>query len=240
MIDFSKDGYKKLLSSISENYRICSVSDAFQFLAQDVLNQICMLRHDVDYDLSYAVSMAKIEKHQNVRSTYFILFDSENYNALSKASIKAIREISNLGHELSLHFDCSCYEEHEHRAIINQHVNLLSSITNQKVLSISFHNPSIYQKSVNQDEYYHGLYSMYSEKINSIFHYASDSLCRFRDITILEKIRNKKIKNLHLLIHPIWWINEEVERDRKMNSFFDYKQSMLVKDYQDIITRSNI
>lgn len=76
------------------------------------------LRHDVDHKLDIALSMARIEHDLGARSTYYLLHPgdyNQNHNYFgtinrgrispSASLVRAVRELSEMGHEVGLHND---------------------------------------------------------------------------------------------------------------------------------------
>lgn len=235
MIDFNVDGYIKLLNTIKSQYKITKFSDLFLEHQLNSTKKKCLLRHDIDYCLSSALRIAEIEKEQEVNASFYFLMDSQYYNPVSPESMKIIKEIASMGHEIALHFDYSAYPTTEHYDVIQNHSQILSRASKSKTTSVSFHNPGIYKDGIVRDETYHTLYNTYANNITSRFVYFSDSLCRFRDKNFMNKITSGSINNLHLLIHPIWWISEGKQRDEKMINFLNKKQKHFLNDYKKII-----
>src|SRR5258705_11574975 len=58
------------------------------------------LRHDVDFAPAYSLDMAELEHAAGVVSTFHVLVDGQFYNALDSTTIRQIREIHGLGHEV--------------------------------------------------------------------------------------------------------------------------------------------
>ena len=77
-----------------------------------------ILRHDVDFSLDYALKLAKKEAKNEIKSTYFILLHGEYYNPFDKKNTKIIKEISNLGHEIGLHYDTDFFQNHLKKKVI--------------------------------------------------------------------------------------------------------------------------
>ncbi len=71
------------------------------------------LRHDVDFSIDFAHSLAKFEFNQNVQSTYFFMLTSNMYNLFSNYNRTLVKNIAEMGHKISLHFDPSAYESLE-------------------------------------------------------------------------------------------------------------------------------
>ncbi|MEI6188702.1 MAG: hypothetical protein WCP46_09505 [Alphaproteobacteria bacterium] len=108
MITFNPEGYKKLLQSLVHNYQVVTFDQAVDIKSSE-LTGVCCLRHDIDYCLNTALKMASVEKDSNIFSSYFFLVDSDYYNVLSERSAAIISEISQMGHEIALHFNIAGY-----------------------------------------------------------------------------------------------------------------------------------
>jgi len=237
MIDFNIDGYIKLLNIIKSQYKVGKFSDLFLEAQSNSVSKKCILRHDIDYCVESALCIAKIEKEHEIDSSFYFLVDSHHYNVVSPESIKIIKEIASMGHEIALHFDCSSYSPTEHHDVIQNHIHILSRASKTKITSVSFHNPGIYKDGIVRDDSYNTLYNTYADNINSRFVYFSDSLCRFRDENFVNKIMSGSVNNLHLLIHPIWWIAEGKMRDEKMMNFLNKNRSNIFNEYKKIIDK---
>ena len=72
-----------------------------------------LLRHDIDFDLDAAVTMARVEASHSMSANYFVLLRTEFYNPFSPDALSALQEITALGHRVGLHFDASLYEHAE-------------------------------------------------------------------------------------------------------------------------------
>src|SRR5437764_12187394 len=66
-----------------------------------------VLRHDIDFAPRYSLEMAELEHAAGVASTFFVLVDGQFYNPLDSATVRQIRRIGALGHEVGLHFSVS-------------------------------------------------------------------------------------------------------------------------------------
>lgn len=69
---FSRSGYIKLLNEINKKYQFILARDWQKFLKEK--NKI-ILRHDIDFDTSYALEMAKIEYKK--KNKIYLLFLNE-------------------------------------------------------------------------------------------------------------------------------------------------------------------
>ena len=105
-MEFSFTGYGALLDLLKTNNYSFSDYHSWHDKEKPVI-----LRHDLDYDISRAVSIAKIEHREGVKSTYFVLTTTDFYNVFSMENNKLLEELINLGHEIGLHFDEARYPD---------------------------------------------------------------------------------------------------------------------------------
>src|SRR5712691_5009043 len=73
------------------------------FGAESTADRVLMLRHDVDYSLEMAVSLARVNAELGVTGTFFILLRGHAYNPLSATSMERVNELVLLGQRLGLH-----------------------------------------------------------------------------------------------------------------------------------------
>jgi hypothetical protein len=95
MIDFTLEKYKDLCHTMQQKYAIYPV---YEYLLQKPTVSCIILRHDVDRKVMNSLSMATLEHHLGIRSTYYFrypyTFDKD-----------VIGEIHNLGHEIGYHYE---------------------------------------------------------------------------------------------------------------------------------------
>lgn len=178
--------------------RIVELSETKTF--REFQSQKCFLiRHDVDFDLEAALRMALIENEVGVKSTFFVLVNTENYNLFSDKNKKILKQIENLDHEIGLHFDASHYSNNfEMHA--QKEASILENILSQKVHSIALHNPSTSKHHPKFKTYN----DAYSDKYFYPEIYLSDSRFDFNGkdpFEFIEKIHVDPF--LQILLHPI-------------------------------------
>lgn len=79
--------------------------------AADDLDEVLLIRHDIDNDIENAVKLARWEADHGIRATYCVLhtawyygrFEQGRLLARSEDMVEACREIQDLGHEINLH-----------------------------------------------------------------------------------------------------------------------------------------
>lgn len=97
---YDKQTYKQILE-----YIINQGYEFVDFLSVDLEGQQkqVILCHDIDYSLTMALEMAKIDASYNVKATFAVLLSSPLYNPFTLANVKIINEIQALGHNIALH-----------------------------------------------------------------------------------------------------------------------------------------
>lgn len=192
---FTYDNYRKILELLKQNGKI------YRF--NEFVNGVgILLRHDVDFDICKAYELAQIEKEKDVKSTYFILTNSDYYNITSMKNRVLLKEMNKNGFEIGLHFDPTIYGDinfSEMSRKVEFECSMIENITGEKVSSISLHNPSIH----NQYPIFNGYVNAYSKEYFNTEYYFSDSCMNFRGKNILE-FASKANKNMvQVLLHPI-------------------------------------
>lgn len=211
---FSIKEYKKLIKFFK------NLGYNFVFFSKNIKkNKNIILRHDVDIDISKAYEMAKIENKLNIKSTYFFLTSSKLYNCLENKNQNLIKKISELGHEIGLHFDFSIYQNSylvNLDKMFNLEKKILEDIIGKKIKCVSFHKPG--KNGIPKKLNYCRLLNVYNHNFFKKILYYSDSkgIWRFGEPILDEKVLKFK-RSLQLLIHPIWWISNK-RLDEKGNA----------------------
>lgn len=230
-MEYTYSAYRHLMRALRNNgytpIRFCDVSDRVEYPV--------IIRHDVDMDLQDAVKLARLEKQEDIKATYFVLLSSEYYNLLAGKNLKSVREILNLGHEIGLHFDITAYDANlainEIGGVLKKEILLLESILDIKVKSISWHIPRSDLLDIHLDFLDEmGIWNAYDPYFYSGYKYVSDSMMRWRE-PVEEYIEKKEYKKLQILTHPIWYkdvqdmTDEEIlyeSRNKKINAIGQY------------------
>lgn len=201
--NFSYSHYKDSLLKLKENHKFCFFNDIDE---DDII-----LRHDIDISLNSALKMAELENGAGVKSTYFILIHSSFYNPFSSKSVKIIKKIINLGHKIGLHYDSKFILENEFEpnTIILKELELLTNYFKTNIEIISAHNPTTNPSMVlNFDEKFMDADSLVFKKNRK---YLTDSVQNWREGSFSEYTNEK---NLYVLVHPVWWTEENLRRDK--------------------------
>ena len=212
---FTYKAYRDLLALLQEQgYALRSYHD------YKGAPRCAILRHDIDNSLERAVELAELEAEGGARSTYFVLLRTDFYNPASKRSLRALRRILALGHEIGLHFDEASYDpplgsEQVDRQII-QEAKLLSELLEVPVSSVSMHRPS--KATLEADYNIPGIVNSYGSTFFHGFKYLSDSRCHWRE-PVEDIILSGRYDRLHILTHAIWYHEDEKDIVKTVGKF---------------------
>jgi hypothetical protein len=96
MKDFTVDTFKLLLKKLgNKNFNF----QTFNKFLDSGIEQVIILRHDVDQFPENSLRFAKIENKKNICSTYYFRIVPESLNE------KIIKEIYSMGHEIGYHYE---------------------------------------------------------------------------------------------------------------------------------------
>jgi hypothetical protein len=224
---FNLSQYRQMLSFAKDSgYRFidfASVDKLGSLTARE--GSCCILRHDVDADISAALTMAKVEHDLGITATYFLMFRSPLYNLMGRQSIYLVEQILALGHAIGLHYDQGFDEQRgwatEQTAEgIKEEAHWLECQYNSPVSAVSFHQPgpAVLQGKVTTGD----LINTYDHTKLSDFDYFSDSNRKFSlpqstDVDTNRVIADYAPRNLQLLIHPMWWVYDNLTTEAVWN-----------------------
>lgn len=204
MIHFTIDGYKQLVNAIqSEGY---AFSDYHNYIQRE---KPCIMRHDVDMDMGQAEKLAQLEADLGVKSTYFVLLNTDFYNLFSSENTRRLKRIISLGHTVGLHFDEVQYNITDDDELIDKILTerkALSAITDTQINCVSMHRPSKDLLAKNLE--IPGMVNSYSPVFFNEFKYISDSRMHWREDPF-ERAQSGLYPKLHMLTHPIWYAQKE-------------------------------
>jgi hypothetical protein len=230
-LPFTYAHYRYILSSALESgYKFTN----FLTFKDEQRNQpICLLRHDCDNDLTAAVKIARIEAEMGVRSTYFMLLRSAQYNIMSIPNSRLVREIIQLGHWIGLHFDELYYVNSAPAQIavyVDRERAWLSEEFSVPVEVVSFHQPS---QHVLDNQIKLNCINTYDQNDMAGIYYLSDSNTVWKEGCPSNFFLARKHPHLQLLLHPEWWTVEEQTIREKWNQMlwhnFELMQQSLLE-----------
>lgn len=213
---FTYDSYFNLVSLIkTEGYRLSVYDDESSYKYNVIM------RHDVDYCLEKALTMAKKEFTREIRSTYFVMLTNDFYNVFSYHGSQILSEVIRMGHEIGLHFDEQRYPHNTgvpDRIIpqILEEAEILSHVTGRPVTKVSMHRPS--KEIIKANLEIPGMVNTYGDYYINEYKYLSDSRRRWRE-PIEDMIRSHSYNRFQILIHPFWYNDKETEISRSLSDF---------------------
>lgn len=222
----SYDEYRKILKEVKASGKLKDYKDALS------ADEFLILRHDVEFSLERAYKMARIEEMECVSSTYFIQITNNSYNALSMQNRKMIKEMSDMGHKIGLHYHLNGITDPlKTRDGIRDQIRIMSEMCEMPIDRFSIHRPvrEVYYNSIPID----GIINAYSPEFftlteegaevreeNLEVKYIADSRHRWNygypDAETFH--RNRKIQ---LLIHPDFWSDEGYNAKRNFEKLVE-------------------
>jgi hypothetical protein len=193
---------------------------------------VVYLRHDIDNSIESALRMAEIEARVGAVSTYLTMVRSANYNPFTRESVRALRGIHDLGHEVGLHFTA---DEHEPQALqddlaalIRADARLLEEAVGTPVRVFSFHNPADRRQFGVEVT---GLVNAYADRFYTDACYVSESNMRWRHGSPVDVLAERRHRIVQVLVHPLsyradfksdrdvllWFLGDTVQRLLSLN-----------------------
>ena len=234
LAQFTYDEYGQLLWLLRDGRENLTFSD---FRNTDSPAQFFVLRHDLDFSLSAGLKMAQFEAAQGIRASYFLLLTCRHYNLLSERSCGVPRQLTDLGHEVGLHYDVRAMSKRQHRhadlgALLQDEVDILSSLTGSEIQSIAMHNPSVLGEDpfAGSKQFINAYDPPYTQAIT----YFSDSCGAWRDQTYEAFLHSELPRRLQLLIHPLFWRDTPGDRWERLDQWADETRQVLANDLGEI------
>ncbi len=228
---FTFDAYKNLISEIVKHGYAITDYHSYQ-----TVKKPCILRYDVDMDLKRAAAFAEMEAglEEGVKATYFVLVSSNFYNLFSRENQELIHRMVRSGHEIGLHFDEKKYMTEENfdakllkKAVVRE-VKFLEDIIENPVKVVSMHRPS--KKFLESEMEFEGIINSYDSMFFQKFKYISDSRMNWRE-PVEKIVAGEKEEALHILTHPIWYRENEVDMHRVLEEFV---RSACIERYENL------
>ena len=229
--NFTLENYKKLLKIAKNKFIFRNYTNFHKE------NNFILLRHDVDFSIYDSLKIAEIEAKHNIQSTYFIFLRSPWYNLSTKLETDRINNIINLGHEIGLHFDPTCYSI-KNNADLERYLifekRILETFFECKINVFSFHNPTTFE--VPKDSQIAGMLNTYSSYFQKEVDYCSDSngYWRFKSFgEVLDEAPSK----LQVLIHPVWWQEDPMSPYDRIKYCTNRNLELALSEYNRLLER---
>ncbi len=208
---FTHTTYRSLIRSLRDaGYEPAAFAEAGSMLQAG--KSFVLLRHDVDFDVQAAATLAEIDTDEQFPSTFFLLLRTLHYNLFSREASAAVRRILALGHRVGLHFDCANYPSDTSVADLSAACRLEAGILQEwfgvRIDAVSYHRPNPLVLSGDPElsrPYPHTYLPLYTREV----HYCSDSRGQWHFGFPLESQAFRETRPLHLLLHPIWWTDTD-------------------------------
>jgi len=236
MNTFSYTEYRNIIMLIKEHLPIHDFTDVLKFNH----SKFCVLRHDIEFSIDRALTLARLEKELEVTSTYTVQLRNNTYNALSQKNIEAVQEIKKLGHHIGLHQNPPKMNDNELVEYIQKDIETLEHYYRFEVDRFAFHrcgsNPKILEKYVevpNKINCYAKEFFHYFDgnKPNDLrVHYLADSNHQWKyghplyiDYTVYPL-------RMQLLTHPYSWSDEGYNNMSNFNRVIKERNNELITD----------
>lgn len=233
--DFTRFQYRELIQIAKRKFEFKRFSEGINEKTPCIL-----WRHDVDISMHSALKLARIEKEEGVKSTFFLMLHCEFYNLLEREILDIVSQIEALGHEIGLHFDCDFYgitNEAQLEKYLSIEKRIFKDLLNVEVKAFSFHNPSLNTMTY-EAEYYDGLINAYSSKIKSKFSYCSDSNGYWRHQRLHDFLISDVGNYSQVLTHPAWWQDKAMSPFERIKRSVEGRKEKNLTNYQDLLSNN--
>ena len=218
---FSIEHWREVLERALEmGYRFCSFYDYAAGLKDAELT--ILLRHDVDTSLEKAIRLARIEGNLGIIATYFMRLHSRFYNPKETSARKLIMKLSQMNVEIGLHYDLQHYQEAggEPIKVLAEDAEMLGEMVSKPIRICSAHRAGSLPPFNAGDVRRAGLlYEAYEPPFFNKVKYISDSRGQWREGCLCRWLG--KVNHLTVLTHPIWWFEQEMDKDAILKQLKD-------------------
>jgi len=221
--DFRYTYFRQLLHTVRSRFSAHVLSDATDVLPNNG-PPILFLRHDVKISLSKALRMAEIENEYGLPASYMVRADSPLYSLDERQTRIQLLEISQMGHEVGLHFDLAhetrqspsylrLLEAEIHAACerVEQIIcRPVRSLSFQRSIPLLFGGPLLLNGRVNAD----------ARELRAWYLSDTGGFCRNGEP--ITQIADHSDPVLQISLHPIWWGERHVLAPQRLQEFFDF------------------
>ena len=233
-VDFTEDAYRELLTIARARYAFRPFAEALEMTSG------VLWRHDIDMSVHRALALARIERDEDARATYFVHLHSAFYNAFEAGIVERLREIVALGHELGLHFDPQFggLKPADHDALVravSHERDVLQDAVGAPVVAVSFHDPDVAGFTDIHDDRLAGLVNAYGDRLRKNFVYCSDSNGYWRFTPIRDVLQQPGHDRLQVLTHPEWWVPEPMSPRARVARAIDGRAASVARRYDEML-----
>ena len=224
---FTVEGYRAILERALElDYRVVS----FETFAPPAGRPVLLLRHDLDRPLQGIEKIAEIEAALGVEATYFVQTACAFYNLLSEANRGLLRRLTDLGHEIGLHYEARRYLGRDGEGALLSDLRLLEDLSGQKVRSASQHIP-IDDATIEITRYVEN--DAYAPRFTQApMTYISDSLMAWRQATPHDLLDRRA--SFQFLSHPETWLGDYADMGSALDALMQAEIEAVQTRYREV------
>ncbi len=231
--DFTLAHYREILEGITASHPTLSFAEAAP-LGPALLDKerFVLMRHDVEFSLKSALTLAEADHQAGVRSSFFLQYGSD-YNIFEPESAEIIDRILALGHDIGLHYDVTLLERSgaDPVEMARRMIDLMESYWSTKIHAASPHLPMRSGKRLEIP----GVVDVYDPLYFTEIKYLSDSTQMWREGVVTRLL--DRYKQIQLLTHEYHWSEEghgfDVlllrEANRKFRSLYRRAEQNIVR-----------
>ena len=237
MNKFSYTEYKNIIELVRTKWKIFDFKEVINY----GLDIFCVLRHDIEFSVDRALTMARIEADElGVKSTYTVQLRNNTYNALSQKNIEVIQKIKKLGHKIGLHQNPPLMGDDELIEYILRDIETLEHYYDFEVDRFAFHRvgsyPELLEKYVEvpnkincyAKEFFHYFQGTKPDKIH--VHYLADSNHKWKYGHPMYIDYKEYPYRMQLLTHPYSWTDNGYENMNNFTRLIRERTDELVSD----------
>jgi hypothetical protein len=203
--------YWEMLGRLTATHRAVRFVDLQDSFPED---PFFILRHDVDYSTAAALQLAEQESARGIHATYFLLQNGPYYNLLDPVHAHVPRRLTDLGHEVGLHYDARLLrsftpDRWEH--LMRVQIAVLETLSGATVTSIAMHQPALHGDDPLRNAA--GVLNAYDDRFVRDMPYYSDSCRAWRDEAWSTLAAGGRLpQRFQLALHPINWSARDRDR----------------------------
>jgi 8-oxo-dGTP pyrophosphatase MutT (NUDIX family) len=216
--NFTHEYYFSLIDTLGSGRELHTFSGAADLVHSQEI-PIGLIRHDIDFSPSKALELASKEADRDIRATYFVLPNGEDYDISDAKAAKQILSIADdYGHEIGLHYNPSAWlrqnvtDVRDLEADISAQAAILEEVIDMPVNSMSFHRPGARHPTwLNGPTRLAGLVNAYAGVFMSPAEaalYTTDSTGVWRYGEPLRRIQSANgvgARVIQVVTHAEWW-----------------------------------
>ncbi len=229
---FSYNEYEHILLQLSKHLPLLDYSEI-----DERTESFCVIRHDIEFSLERALSLAIIENRMNIKTSYFVQLNNNTYNALSSKNVNIINKIKTLGHSIGLHFTPSSADKEKVRNEFFSLKTILEGHISHNIDRFSFHRPNLNRQLLKNKIKIEGAINVYDDLFFEYFDnivpdnprikYISDSNHKWHYGHPLDAIDNN-FKKVQILFHPFSWSSKGGNNIENYISLLEEKTNTLI------------